>query len=493
MKKALLFMAAACLSAGSMTAQIADGTVLEENVIITDLDGNTYDIFEILDQGKTVVLDLYAEWCGPCWNYHNADSGHPAGGALKDLHNIYGPEGSDEVVVIGIESDPGTPESAIDGGAGSTYGWNWLDGTPYPMANDDEVLGIFEQTYFPYIIRICPNRQIFELGQQNADGIMSDVGTCLVGGGAVNPAVLMYTGETATCGEFEVSVDMQNLGSETLENVSFEVMDGSTSLLTYDWSGSIGTFEIAEVSLGTAEITEASNITVNITSTDDDPANSSLDQAIDYAVETTNAIYVAILTDNWPQETTWEITDGDGAVVASGGPYAGQQEVLIEEEVLLGADGLGCHTFTLYDDYGDGLNGSAWGANDGNYTITDSWGNVLLEGDGSMQFSEISSPFNATSDVTGIEDVLANASIDLFPNPSATGNINLALDLISTENVTIDVYDMVGKVVFTKDLGTLPAGYTVNELNVANLNSGIYMMNVTIGTESIVSKFVLKN
>ncbi len=493
MKKALLFMVVSCLSLGTMTAQIEDGSVLTENIILTDLDGNEYDIYSILDEGKTVVFDMYAEWCGPCWNYHNADSGHPAGGALKDLHNTYGPDGTDEVVVFGIESDASTPVSAIDGGAGSTYGWNWLDGVPYPMANDDDVAGIFQQGYYPYIIRICPNRQIFELGQQNAEGIMADVANCVSGSGVVNPAVLAYNGQTATCGDVEVAVTVQNLGSDLMTSATLEVTNASGSLLTYDWTGSLETYQMEEVSVGTVTISEAGDLTVTVISTDEDPSNGTITEYIEFAVESTDVINISILTDEYPEETYWVIADGDGNVVAEVelGAYAGQANEQIDEQVIVPA--LGCYSFTIFDSYGDGLNGAAWGGVDGNYSATSSDGTVLAEGGGDVQFSQEDSPFNATSSAVGIEDVLAGSSFDLYPNPSATGNVNVSLDLLSSQKVTIDVYDMVGKVVYNKDLGTLPAGQTVNELNVANLNSGIYMMNVTIGTESVVTKFVLKN
>ena len=38
----------------------------------------------------------------------------------------------------------------------------------------------------------------------------------------------------------------------------------------------------------------------------------------------------------------------------------------------------GCYTFTVFDSYGDGLNGSQWSCNfDGNYQIYDANGTVL--------------------------------------------------------------------------------------------------------------------
>ena len=60
---------------------------------------------------------------------------------------------------------------------------------------------------------------------------------------------------------------------------------------------------------------------------------------------------VTILTDNYPGETTWTVTDASGTVVASGGPYAATGTEYVEQ-VCIDA---GCYTFTINDSFGDGI------------------------------------------------------------------------------------------------------------------------------------------
>jgi hypothetical protein len=81
-------------------------------------------------------------------------------------------------------------------------------------------------------------------------------------------------------------------------------------------------------------------------------------------------ITMALLTDNYPGETTWNVTDDGGNIVMEGGPYAGSQTNYSATACV----GTGCYTLTVNDSYGDGLQ---YGGVVGNYTLTDGDGNVL--------------------------------------------------------------------------------------------------------------------
>ena len=87
---------------------------------------------------------------------------------------------------------------------------------------------------------------------------------------------------------------------------------------------------------------------------------------------------LTIETDCWPEEVGWELVLEGEEVVASvaTGEYTEEQAEYTFAQCLTE----GCYTLTITDDYGDGLNGAAWGqcGVDGYYEALDSSGTVLF-------------------------------------------------------------------------------------------------------------------
>jgi len=76
---------------------------------------------------------------------------------------------------------------------------------------------------------------------------------------------------------------------------------------------------------------------------------------------------ININLDQYPEETTWDIQDTLGNIIISGGPYPNVPNY--EPQFIVNCLPPGELSFTIYDLYGDGLEGSIWGGQDGSYYV----------------------------------------------------------------------------------------------------------------------------
>ncbi len=147
-------------------AALPDGSTAE-NWTLTDINGNTWTLYDYLDAGIPVILDFSATWCPPCWSYHQQ-------GVIKNLYNQYGPPGTGEIMVFKIEADLGTNTACLYGPSGcndSTQG-DWVTGTPYPIidltASEVGVRNDYNITYYPTFYAISPDKRTWEVGTASA-------------------------------------------------------------------------------------------------------------------------------------------------------------------------------------------------------------------------------------------------------------------------------------------------------------------------------------
>ena len=136
-------------------------------------------------------------------------------------------------------------------------------------------------------------------------------------------------------------------------------------------------------------------------------------------------VTVTINFDNYPEETSWLVTDANSVTVTSDGPYVGQPDgSTVTEEVCL-TDG--CYVFTINDAFGDGI---CCSFGNGSYSVADANGNILASGaefvsSESTQFCVSSAPTWQTCDPI----------IDLGAATLSTDTIHAQNELISTGTV----------------------------------------------------------
>ena len=165
----------------------------------------------------------------------------------------------------------------------------------------------------------------------------------------------------------------------------------------------------------------------------------------------TSPIDFELVLDNFCLETHWNIVSSDGIVVHQEGPYdcningSGlQSNQTINRSLSL--EQQDCYTFTLYDDFGDGLGASQWGGTDGSWLLNDLNGNSLFQGQGNFGDSvSVSFYINEDFSTSIIESENNFSEIIAYPNPFIG---ETEIKLINFEGLyDVSIRDIQGKIV----------------------------------------------
>ena len=398
------------MSSISAFAQLPDGSYAP-NFTVTDINGNSHTLYDYLDAGTPVVLQFSAAWSGPDWYYFQSN-------ALHQLFDNHGPDATNEVMVIFIESDNTTSLGYLDGTDPNALG-DWITGTNFPIVDDGQfVFEAYENTYYPTIYTICPNRILTETGQIDYAAHLAFIqeSSCGEVTNMNDPVLLNYVGPTADClNNITAELTLFNQGLSDLTSVEITTTGCSNCPIVTNWSGQLGSLELETIQIPNVQLTQNSAVQFQITSANDDTTDDTVTTDLEIVVDAVNEIHIDVMTDCWPEESSWAILDESDATVASGSYTEG--ETNHSEVVTLD---YGCYTFVFYDTYGDGLNGTVFGcANDGSVLVTSvnpfqTVESVIWDYDGSTQFSEHRVTFTVSeNEFYGCTDIDA-CNIDLM-------------------------------------------------------------------------------
>ena len=276
------------------------------------------------------------------------------------------------------------------------------------------------------------------------------------------------------------SLVIKNMGSDIITSMEIGYKSGTNAQQVYNWTGSVATFA------KTAEIVLPQVNVVLGTSTPVELEIKSINGIAQTGITSTTNILKPILPDavgkaklrlyldQYGSETSWNVKNSSGTIVAHGGPYtdaAAAGTRLIESEFNLAT--AGCYTFEIKDAYGDGIN-SGYGV--GGYTIIDNDSTIIVSSNGKYNSGE-KKDIKLVSSI-GLNDVENNiSSINVYPNP-VKDIATLDITLSESSNATIQVVDLMGRTLI--DLGTksFKAGQNSIELNTTNLSNGMYFVKI---------------
>ena len=512
MKAYILILSALLFITTESFAQLPDGSIAPD-FTTTDVNGNEHRLYDYLDNGYTVILDISATWCGPCWNYH-------IGGTFEEIWEAHGPAGepgvssntTDDVMILWFEGDVGTALSELEN---SDFG-NWLapEGNEvfFPMSNDDNIASLYQLPYWPVIYTICPNRTLVESGQLTAAAHYNGISNCPTETEGTNAAILNINTDilpdgcgASASGNFSVVV--QNMGTENLTSFTVEVSSNGQSIATEDFSGNLNLFETTTVNFGNITV-DGETIDVEITSSDDNDNDNTLTHSVNFStVQSSQMVTVNLLTDNYGNETYMQITDENNNVIwfegneaVAGNVGTGQlapedatnplgNNQVYEWDVTLPSTG--CFKFEITDYYGDGLAASTNtnGGVDGDWSIEDNNGVIIAQQTVQNFENEDDSYFENTEAGTSSIGENEKVSFSIYPNPVNT-NATIEVNLSENSNVRLDIVNVLGEVALSESHRMNSGNNSIN-INVSQLTSGIYFAHLTVNGETKTTKITV--
>ena len=478
-------------------SQIVTGSVAAD-FTLTDIDGVTHNLYDYLDAGKTVIIDISATWCPPCWSYHNTN-------ALEDLWINHGPTGgtnvsqntTDDVIVLFVEGDPTTTLAQLNGVGSGTQG-DWVTGVSHPIidlqnADANSFFANFDIKGFPTVIKICPNRLMEDIGQPTAIAAYTSKQLCPAAATAdVDVLYNSYLSAPVVCqgSSYTPKVKFMNNSTTPLTNATITVTSGGNTVSTGTYSGSLAKYGLTTVTCSAIANFTGGNLTCTITASGDiNPLNNVSVQNVVLSSATMpgSSAIVKPICDRWGSEITWAIKDLNGNVKTFGGPYAnGTASTSYPQTNKTATLTTGCYYLEVNDSYGDGFTGAS---GNGSISVTVNGVTFAAITDFTTAYKAVGFYVDNALSLAGLDNLKDVVGMSIYPNP-ASDKINV---VFNAENLdyTINISDITGRVLSTNNYSQLADAQNI-ELSLTGISTGNYIVSITSDKGTVNQHFIVK-
>ena len=285
-----------------------------------------------------------------------------------------------------------------------------------------------------------------------------------------------------TCdGQVDPSINIMNNGTNDLTSATIEYQFNSQSLTTINWTGSLAQGESEVVATPNFTATSTNNtLSVDLSQpngiADENDTNNSVSSQFTKLEDFTtnqNELNLTINTDDYGNETTWEIIDDAGNLIDEGGPYSNNTTV---NETITVADQT-CFEFTIKDSYGDGI---CCDFGSGGYTLdTDNQVEIISGGD----FGDSESVSFRIENNLSINELEA-ADLVIYPNPVKS---SLTIEAETSSVYSYTIYSINGKRILNGKFEGENTSISTNKLS-----SGVYLLQLSDENKNKITKRIIK-
>jgi Pregnancy-associated plasma protein-A/Secretion system C-terminal sorting domain len=274
---------------------------------------------------------------------------------------------------------------------------------------------------------------------------------------------------------------LYNRGTSNLTSATINYNEGGANTVI-NWTGSILPNKYVLIPVNAVLTTGTFNVSISGANggTDQRATNNTATKAFTFPafVTPSNYLYTAftftLVGDRYGSETTWNLKNGSGTTLYSGGPYTDRttnvtQNLVTNQAWNLPADG--CYTFTINDSQGDGINSTPTNYGAGFYNIKTNSGLTTVISN--TTFSTGSATNTFTNKTLSSADFEMLGGISIYPNPTnSILNIAVMNDLELPNK--FEIFNSIGQSILKSNIKK-ESDLSVNTSSLAN---GMYFIKI---------------